>query len=267
MKALRVFLIVVVSIVLVFLLSGLTILTSFKQKIQSEFIGEVFKQTIIKEFDELDDEKKEILDEIMEYKGTNDMIDSLIDDYISYASGESDEISEETIDYFFDFIKENKEEIERVSGEKIDIEEITSDKSREELRETLNNGLKEIRVDTNSSAATALKIYGKITSDKFIITLLVICLVLILIIGLLGWSLYKWMLPVGIVLIFSGIFTSLFFVASKLILAAAINQSELNFSLNLNIMLYYGLGELVCGIVFIVVRNILDKKALTKVEA
>lgn len=264
MKGLRVFLIVIISILLVFLISFVTIVSTVKKNIEGEIIKIAVKETIKSEIPEVTDEQIKEIDEILSYEGVSDLIDTALDEYVKYINGESTGISDETIDTLFDFIREYESDIEKVIGEDIDISKIDTPENRSEFKETVDKGLKEIKIESGNEVNKVVKTYANITSKKFLTEMICLICGLIVLIGLLSWSLYKWMLPVGIVFIITGVISGILFAVSAFANKIIESSSNMPFSLDYTVLLICFLCELIGGIVLIVVQNIINKKVINK---
>ena len=123
MKVLRGLLVFILSFVLTTLIIGLTVTASVKDVIQNQLMGEMVKQLIIRETDDDDDNNVQLnaVDKIFSYKETNDIINSAISDYVNYVEGNTNGISEETVDMIINFCIEHKSDLEEISGEELNI--------------------------------------------------------------------------------------------------------------------------------------------------
>lgn len=252
MKALRVTLTVIISFILVNLIVGLTIVTSVKDVVQNELIGEAAKQIVISEAENQID--AETIDNILNYNGTNEIIDSVINDVIN-----SNQVSEKTLDLITNFFIDNKEDIEKITGEEIDISKISSPETRENLRQSLNDGFSQINNDENSPIKTTITAYGKVTSNESKTTLLIIIIILTALLILISWSPYKWFKPLVIVLTTSGVITVIIYMFS-FVLSNILKQSlEMDININSNFVLITGVCETLIGIVPIVICSIINK--------
>lgn len=260
MKGLRVFLIVVISVVLVFLISFVTVVSTVKKTLEGPILKEALKSTVKNEISGFKEEQIVEIDKILDSEETGDIIDSVLDEYVKYMDGETNEIGDQTIDILFDFIRKHKADIEKITGEEIDLNEIDTPENREDFKKSLNEGLEDLKKQENSEVNFAIKTYAKITSKRFLVKMICVICALIVIIGLLSWSLYKWLLPVGIVFIVSGVLSGILFVISLFANAILKSSTDVGFSLDYKFLLIIFLSELVGGIVFVVIQNILNKK-------
>lgn len=264
MKGLRVFFIVIISIILVFLISFVTFAFTAKQSVEGPILKEAIKETLKKEMNEVTQEQMDEIEKVLDYEGTDDVIDSILDEYVKYMDEESTEVSNETVEYVFDFIKEHKSDIEKITGEEIDISKIDTVENREEFKKTLDKGFNKIKEQGNSEVNWTIKTYAKITSKKFLIKMLYIIGGLIVLIGLLSFSTYKWMLPVGIVFIVSGVLTGILFLISFFTSTILKVATDVGLGVNNKFLLICFLSELVGGIILVVVQNKLNKKFESK---
>lgn len=259
MKFVRGLLTFLISSILFFMIVGLSVCFSVKDIVQHQLITEVFKQTIINESDENSNLNFNDVDELIDSDELNEIIDSAIIDFSSYIEGTSGGVSDETVDLIIDFCIQHKDDFSNIVGEEIDMNELKSPEIRTELKNSLNKSLQEINIDKNSPVATVVSAYGKITSNSFKTEMLITIAVLIILLGLVNWSIYKWMNPFGVVLITSGIVVSLFYAASTVLVKAIVNSINLSINLDTKMILIIGVSELVIGILLLIICAIINK--------
>lgn len=259
MKVLRGLLIFIISFVLTFMVIGYTLTINMKSIVQEQLVGEIVKQAIVKNAEENINIDLDSVDSVFKDSDLSSIIDAAIMDYTDYVNGNISGVRSETIDKIIDFVTEHKEDLEQISGEKIDLSELQSQKVRDEITRSANESMQHMNVDKESPAITVVSTYGKIASDSFKYVVLGIMCVLVLLIGLIEWSFYKWMKPVGSSLITSGVIVSLFYVLIE-VFSTFINQSiETSISIDGSKVLISGVIELVCGILMLIVYTIINK--------
>lgn len=261
MKVLRGLLVFILSFVLTTLIIGLTVTASVKDVIQNQLMGEMVKQLIIRETDDDDDNNVQLdaVDKIFSYKETNDIINSAISDYVNYVEGNTNGISKETVDMIINFCIEHKSDLEEISGEELNIDEINSPEVRDRLIDSVNESINEVKIDKSSPVIKVVSAYGEITSNDFKIKVLALIGILVLLIGTISWSLYKWMKPVGSALITSGVVVSLLYVLIEVATNFANQSIGISISIDGKLILIAGIVELVSGIVILIIYAIINK--------
>lgn len=261
MKVLRGLLVFILSFVLTTLIIGLTVTASVKDVIQNQLMGEMVKQLIIRETDDDDDNNVQLnaVDKIFSYKETNDIINSAISDYVNYVEGNTNGVSKETVDMIINFCIEHKSDLEEISGEELNIDEINSPEVRDRLIDSVNESINEVKIDKSSPVIKVVSAYGKITSNDFKIKVLALIGILVLLIGTISWSLYKWMKPVGSALITSGVVVSLLYVLIEVATNFANQSIGISISIDGKLILIAGIVELVSGIVILIIYAIINK--------
>ena len=269
MRILRGLLIFIFSFVLTTFIIGLSVTIAVKDVVQNQLMGEMVKQMITREKkDDEDNIKLETVDKIFSYSETNDIINSAIIDYANYIDGTSDGISEKTVDMIIDFCVEHKSDLEEITGEEIKIDDIRSSEVREELIESVNKSINQVKIDKSSPVAIVVSSYSKVTSEDFKIKILAVAIVLVLMIIITSWSLYKWMKPIGSVLITSGVVVSLLYIIME-VATTFINETiGVTIKLNVNLILIIGVIELLSGVVMLVIyaiiNSVVNKKKVKK---
>lgn len=260
MKVLRGVLTFIVSFVLVILITLFTTVSSVKNIIQNQLIVEGAKQIILAENGEEAREYVDVIDEIAKSNGASEIVDSVLNEYTEYLEIGDAELSDDTVNLIINFCIDNKEKIEKITGEEVDVNKIRSEESKKELKEGFGDAVEEINIPRDTPVSSIIITYGKFTSNSFKQNLLIIILVLVVLLMLLSWSLYKWTKPLGTVLLTSGILVTILYL---LIFAGTgiINKSlETQINIDANYLLISGIIEIVSGIILLVVYSIINKK-------
>lgn len=267
MKVLRGVLTFIISFVLVILITSVTITSSIKGIIQEELVGEVAKQAVLTQSEDKEEAQEIVtkIDEIMNYNGTSEMIDAAINEYTEYLDTGDTELSDENVELVINFFKENKENIEKITGEELDMNEIDSQESRSNLRNGFKEAVNEINIPRETPISSIIITYGKFTSQNFKTTMIMIIIGLVLLLALISWSLYKWTKPLGSVLITSGIFVLLVYLLISVGLGLLNSQFESKLDINTKHLLISGILQLVSGIILLVIYSIINKKKIPPV--
>lgn len=260
MKVLRGVLTFIVSFVLVILITLFTTVSSVKNIIQNQLIVEGAKQIILAENGEEAREYVDVIDEIAKSNGASEIVDSVLNEYTEYLETGDTELSDDTVNLIINFCVDNKEKIEKITGEEIDVNKINSEESKKELKEGFGDAVEEINIPRDTPVSSIIITYGKFTSNSFKQNLLIIILVLVVLLMLLSWSLYKWTKPLGTVLLTSGILVTILYLLI-FVGTGIINKSlETQVEIDANYLLIAGIVEIVSGIVLLVVYSIINKK-------
>ena len=257
MKILRGFGIAILSIVLFFGIMSLMVSVSLKDIVQNKIMVTAFKEGIKSGVPE--ENKKEVdqfIDKVMSYPETNEIIESVINDYANYNTNK--DVSDKTIDLIIKFCKEHKEDYEKLTGETINIDDIDTPESRKALRDGFNEAMEENKIDGEDAQAVTevIKVYSSFTSSNYTKLLIVFNVIVVCLIGLLSWSYYKWLQPVGIVSIIASVFTFMFYGLMTLLFTALNESTDFNITISSNAVLYTAIIELVVGITFVVLCSV-----------
>lgn len=260
----------ILTTVLVFTFTLIPTVMYAEQIVNQEIIGTYGKEEIIKqmsesfknEFPELTDENiKELEDNLR----TNETIDNLMNKYSDKIMKDltTDEIENINIeDDLKTFMKENKATIEQVTGqnisdEKLDefVDEVTQD---EDINEAYKKMIEEAKISMPEEGQAVLDGYNNVTTDNFMIGLIITSIISIIIIALLKKPYYKWIVNIAIAGIVSALFVALIGGSVALVLNVAIETEAVGISA-MPMLITSGIMLLV-SIVLIVINSILDSR-------
>lgn len=264
MKVLKGLGIFLLSFAMVILIVSVSITSAVKDVVQDQLVGEAVKEVALKNVEKNENIDKDLVNQVSDFKGTGKVIDAVLDEYIEYIDKGNKEVSDKTLDLIINFVVDNKDSIEKISGEKVDLEKVKSAESRENLKKSLEESFEKVNGEELGAAKSVVNSYAKVTSNKYKFILIGVIVGLAILIGLICWSVYKWMQPIGIVAITSGIIVTFFYLAVKLIIKAVNANADTHFNINANSILITGIIELVIGIALLVAYTIIDKKIKTK---
>ena len=165
-------------------------------------------------------------------------------------------------------MKENKDSIEKITGEELSDEQL--DQAITEITENndLDSAYKEIIAEAKQTMPTETKTmidsYNTITSNQFIIIASIISVVSIIIIALLKKPYYKWIVNVGIAGIISSLFIALIGACLVLFLNLVIESTEVTFTVSMTPILTTAAIMFVVSIILFIINNVLDKKTGAK---
>ena len=266
MKIIKSFFQVILTTILVMLIVMLTTSILVKNIIQKQLVSSIIKEEFITEISRNGEVSAN--DEFL--KSVNDgelenVVNEVFSEYIMAINDEDYEVKDETVDHIIDYFINHKEQIESLTGEDVDIEEIKSQEFHDEFKKEFNESLSEFNTETSGDIKDYIKLYNFLTSTNFKVMLGVAIVAIILLLGLIKSNIIKALGNVGVPLAINGIITCGIFVLIKYF----INLKEFNIDkeftniiklMNFNIILYVGLIELTLGVVLCVVKTILLKK-------
>ena len=253
MKILKGFIISLLGFIMASAMIYISIASSLRNIIQDQIMPQVINEAV----NQVDNnEISEAINKTKSITGIDTVIESVLND-ISTGNGE---VSEETLDRIIQLCKDNKETIELYANTQIDLSEIDSPKSRNELRESMNDAYKDISKEENQVIRDGLSIYNKLTSTNtriLVISLIIVCLILI---GLVTWSLYAWIKHLSGALISTSVFVFIVY-AIIVVFANAINENTtINITINANQLLYVALSEFASGFLLSVLHKQIQKR-------
>lgn len=249
-----------IGFVLMILISVLLSSFLLKNIIQNQLIGSIVRTEMLSDFiDESDIENKEEINKLLDDDELNNIVNNMIDDYLNSVDDENYIVSEKTVNAIINYIVEHEEEIEKITDTEIDIDEIKSQESYDELTNTLNDALGETN-NLGSSEKNILKTYAYLTSNRFRITLLVSIVVLIVLLALIKKSTYEWLSTASISLISSGVLLCLIYTALKFLIISLLKEENISITVDPKDMLIVGLLEIVLGIVLKLLKSTIESK-------
>ena len=256
MQTLKNFLTGLCCTLIVLIIGVLTLFNYSKKTIEGPVLTETVKKMIQSNVPKDNEEINKVMEEVSDLEGVDEIINSFVDDYTK------GEVSDQTIDTIMDFIKKNESTIKKMSTEEFDINEITSNESREELKNNLNKTYKELNAgDTSSPVNTTITVYSNITKYATVRNAIIACAILLTIIILLSWSYYKWIKSVSKILTSLGTMMLITYLLSLLLMNVINNL--LHTSINSNELLFIGISELASGIILNIIYKKIDKVAST----
>lgn len=260
----------ILTTVLVFTFTLIPTIMYAEQIVNQEIIGTYGKEEVIKQMSEsLKNEFPEITDEnIKELEDslrTNETIDNLMNKYTDKIMKDltTDEIEDINIEEDLKtFIEENKTTIEQVTGQSISDEKIDELLDEVTQNEDINASYKKMIEEAKNSmpeeGQAVLDSYQSVTTDNFMIGLMITSIISIVIIALLKKPYYKWIVNIAIAGIVSALFIALIGGSIALVLNVAIEIETVGISA-MPMLITSGIMLLV-SIVLIVINSILDSR-------
>lgn len=260
----------ILTTVLVFTFTLIPTIMYAEQIVNQEIIGTYGKEEVIKQMSEsLKNEFPEITDEnikeLEESLRTNETIDNLMNKYTDKIMKDltTDEIEDINIEEDLKtFIEENKTTIEQVTGQSISDEKIDELLDEVTQNEDINASYKKMIEEAKNSmpeeGQAVLDSYQSVTTDNFMIGLMITSIISIVIIALLKKPYYKWIVNIAIAGIVSALFIALIGGSIALVLNVAIETETVGISA-MPMLITSGIMLLV-SIVLIVINSVLDSR-------
>ena len=264
MKFLKHLLTFIVSLLLFLTIFGYTLILNVKGVIEHQVIGEVVKSTISKNTSLTEEDHKridEIIDKVSNYDDVDELINTLIQEIGNVGEGKS--VSDKTIDIIINFCVNHIDDINQLSDTKYTVEELKSQETRNDLKKSIETAYKEINKDSSKDIINIVSTYGKVTSKTSTLYVIGIIIVLLVLLGVIHLSLYKWIKPFGIVLAVSGSVVSIIYLVFNVLYDFIVKNVNLDIKIDTKTILIYGVGEILLGIVIIIIYMIINK-LLTK---
>ena len=252
-----------VGLALMCIIVALTSSILLKDIFQNQIIGSVVKTEMVTEaINNSEFDKKSEINELLDDKELQGLINDVVTDYVNSIDNEDYEVNEKTVDRIIDYVVDHQDELEKITGEKIDINEVTSKESKEELTKAMNDSFKDIN-NLDSSVKKLIKGYGFITSTKFRILLILAAVVSLMLLILLQGSVYDWLTTAGVSLITCGVFVSALYAVVSALAKTITKNTDAPISIDPSSIIIIGLVELGIGILLIITKSVI-KKVLSK---
>lgn len=260
----------ILTTVLVFTFTLIPTIMYAEQIVNRDIIGTYGKEEVIKQMSEsLKNEFPEITDEnikkLEDSLRTNETIDNLMNKYTDKIMKDltTDEIEDINIEEDLKtFMEENKTTIEQATGqsisdEKLDelLEEVTQN---EDINASYKKMIEEAKNSMPEEGQVVLNRYQSVTTDNFMMGLIITSIISIVIIALLKKPYYKWIVNIAIAGIVSALFIALIGGSIALVLNVAIEIETVGISA-MPMLITSGIMLLV-SIVLIVINSILDSR-------
>lgn len=260
----------ILTTILVFTFTLIPTIMYAEQIVNQEIIGTYGKEEVIKQMSEsLKNKFPEITDEnikkLEDSLRTNETIDNLMNKYTDKIMKDltTDEIEDINIEEDLKtFMEENKTTIEQATGqsisdEKLDelLEEVTQN---EDINASYKKMIEEAKNSMPEEGQVVLNRYQSVTTDNFMMGLIITSIISIVIIALLKKPYYKWIVNIAIAGIVSALFIALIGGSIALVLNVAIEIETVGISA-MPMLITSGIMLLV-SIVLIVINSILDSR-------
>lgn len=253
----------VLTFLIVLSISLLLISFNLKRILVNGVIKETIKTTItVSNFKESNEIPKVVTDneevnKILESKEVEDLMNKYLDKIINNLSSD-EEIDEYEIEKdVINFLKENKEEIEEITGKEITNEQIEKTKELYEdnhISHSVEKAIKEAKENMTTKEKTVLKGYSFIISTLFKVLMFILIVINLVLISVINKSYFMWINTLGNSMFMSGLLTTLIALITSLILRGSTGIKTINTNSLIIPSIIVGLIGLVISIVYRVVE-------------
>ncbi len=249
----------VLTFLIVLSISLLLISFNLKRILVNGVIKETIKTTItVSNFKEGNEIPKVVTDneevnKILESKEVEDLMNKYLDKIINNLSSD-EEIDEYEIEKdVINFLKENKEEIEEITGKEITNEQIEKTKELYEdnhISHSVEKAIKEAKENMTTKEKTVLKGYSFIISTLFKVLMFILIVINLVLISVINKSYFMWINTLGNSMFMSGLLTTLIALITSLILRGSTGIKTINTNSLIIPSIIVGLIGLVISIVY-----------------
>lgn len=265
MKFLKVFTAFIIGIILFILILALSLIFRVESFIEKDLVVSVVKESSISEINNnaTTDSEKSFLEGLLKDKASEEVIERIVQNYISYKTNSNYDVSENDCDFLLDYILKHRAEINAASNTNYSEEDIKKAFNYEECKKTVKKIFDNIDPGTEETNKT-MALYSKITSNGTKVILIVSIVICIAFVALVNFGFVKCLKILGIDLIGVGvIFSIIYIIISNIQSSIAADKKTLEIIRGINIsgFLTTSIIEIVLGIVFLIVYKLLINKA------
>lgn len=201
----------------------------------------------------------EEVNKLLQSKEIQDLMNKYLDKIINNLSSD-EEIDEYEIEKdVINFIKENRQEIEEITGKEVTDEQI--DKTIElyednHISHSVERALQEAKDNMTTKEKTVLKGYSFLTSITLRIILFILIIINLILISIINKSIFIWINKLGISMLFSGIINILIGLITGLILR---NSTGIK-TISTSSLIIPSIVVAIIGLIIIIVYKVVENK-------
>ncbi len=270
MKVVRGILVFFINIVLLVLIISFSLLLRVKNFVEKDVVVPVIKEATMNALKDEDvtDEQKELIEDILADNSFEQIIDRIIQNFITFRTDKTYVLPKEDYDRFINFVLKYRDDINKVSNRSLSEQDIRDSLKYEDIKEYIIDVFDDFNENADREMIEAvLDTYTNITSMLVKIIFVAAIVFQILLIMLVSWSLITWMLVAGIDLIISGVLVGILYftlMVVRSLINVDVEMMELIKSINLNGFIIMAIIEVSAGILLIVIYSILHKNMNAK---
>ena len=270
MKFLKGFATFIIGVLLFVLMLALSLILRLETFVEKELVVSAVKEVSVQEIkgDDATNEQKKLIEKMLEDEKSEEIIQKIVQNYISYKEDSNYEVSKDDYDLLIDYIVKHLDEINAVSDTKLTEAEVREQFKYEDFKKNTKEVFEDFDKDSKDMSQT-MNLYTKVTSNNTKLILIVSIVICILLITLVNWAFIKWLKVVGINLIIIGVIFAIMygfglFMQSKIM--ADENVLQVIRAIDIKGFLITAIVEVVVGIVLLVVYKLLNKKETSDEE-
>ena len=245
---------------------GFTLIINVESFLEKDVVKGAAKAAIeesIKRDENITAKEKELIEEILGDSESSSMVSMIIDNYFGYKNDQNFSISKADFDKLHAFALKYKDKLKELAaseGETFDEEGFDKFFTYEEINKYASEAFENMSKEVDDAGMeTVVDVYDKLTTGSFKLIAIFSIIFCIVILGLINWSLFRWMPALITALVVTGVLMIVIYVLANILLNN-IEIKDLSFIPNFSRFLISGIIEVVLGIIFIVVYEILKKK-------
>ena len=236
-----------------------------QKELVSDLIKEVLTTTVVQMTD-LTEEQEQQVQEIFEQPAAQELIEDLNEELLNGMNLDGNiEIDPEMFDKVFDYILENKEQIESITNSEINLSEIEEFRNsddyqniKENMTENINNSMSQSN-DNQKTVEKVFNYYSVFISNKFRMYVIGLSIINLICIALLQNSNYKWLKTFGKAIIMCGITLTCFYAAMVIALKVIESKTGVSMMLDYKSLIVFDIIFIGIGIFSLIVYKNIKK--------
>lgn len=263
MKALKIFVNVIIGIILFGLVFSLVFIRETNKIISFDVVKNTIED-VVKDLkdgtNELTKTQKDAIDSVFKDEQINDIISTIFTNYKEYRNNENFSISEEDYNKIYEFLLKYKDDFHDSEINNMTIEEFKEHYNYDKISELADKTFTNLDKAIDSRTLDRVLDGYKIATSYYVRLTIIFAIVLfIALLCLINWSLITWMVVFGFSLIGSGLLFSLLYNATQLVKEVLLNEN-INIPINLSPFMFVGIVQIVLGVILIAIYCILKTK-------
>lgn len=265
MKVIRKILVFILGLILFNLCISLVLSFAVKEVFQKNIVTNLIQESavpIIKSNIELNEEQEKQLEALFEDEEVNKLVENIVGQVLEDLGSEDGKIDPSVVDYFFDYVIENKDKIEEVTGNQIDISELESLKNSDDYKDfsiEITNSINEATGELDDNTKMVIKTYSYFVSNDFKYLVIGMIVIDLLLIALIQWSIYKWLIVLGRAMTITGLSLLLFSIFVSSIINVILAENNITLDIDMSNLTNLSIISLIVGLLLIIIPKVIEK--------
>ena len=265
MKVIRKILVFILGLILFNLCISLVLSFAVKEVFQKNIVTNLIQESavpIIKSNIELNEEQEKQLEALFEDEEVNKLVENIVGQVLEDLGSEDGKIDPSVVDYFFDYVIENKDKIEEVAGNQIDISELESLKNSDDYKDfsiEITNSINEATGELDDNTKMVIKAYSYFVSNDFKYLVIGMIVIDLLLIALIQWSIYKWLIVLGRAMTITGLSLLLFSIFVSSIINVILAENNITLDIDMSNLTNLSIISLIVGLLLIIIPKVIEK--------